>query len=61
MDENLIRMFVLAGFLFQAIAFLPVRPSKPDSPNYTRFWAQGIAVLFFAIALILHIVGVVQP
>lgn len=50
--DPIIQLFILLGFLFMALTFVTGR---------RHFWFGGGAVLAFAIALILHIIGLVSP
>lgn len=57
-NENLIHLFVLIGFFLQAVALLPYTVVATRETRLTfKHFAQWGAVISFAIALMLLLVG----
>lgn len=58
MNDNIVRIFVLSGFLLQALALLPAigRHHDTDSMSF-RHVTQILAVIAFGVALVLHLIG----
>ena len=54
--DPVIQLFVLLGFLLMALTFITHDGRRPH-----WWWFGGGAVLSFAVALVLHILGMVSP
>lgn len=56
--DDIVRTFVLIGFLFQACALMPytMRAHRERDSFSFRNIVQGLAVVAFAVALVLHLI-----
>ena len=58
--DDIVRTFVVIGFLLQALALVPFTMRNAHNQHDTatfRNFVQILAVVAFAVALVLHLVG----